>query len=140
MRRANGFTLVELLIALAIVAIITAFAVPSYQESVRKAKRAEGRSMLLDAAQRQEQHFTQHNRYATDIVTNNPSDIDSLFLEPSSENGHYQLTLAAGATTTTFTFTATPQAPHVDTLCGNLTLNHLGVKGVTGTGTPDECW
>lgn len=137
MRNTNGFTLIEMLIALAIVGILTAIAVPSYQDSVRKTKRAEGKSLLLDAAQKQEQHFTEHNRYATGITANTPPN-DTL-LTTVSESGHYVLTISNN-TASTFTFTATPQASHSDTICGALTLDHLGIKGESGSGTIDDCW
>jgi len=63
-KRISGFTLVELMIVVAIVGILAAIAYPSYIESVRKGKRAEGRAALTSLLQQQERYFTQNNTYA----------------------------------------------------------------------------
>ncbi|WP_332740297.1 type IV pilin protein [Hydrogenophaga sp.] len=62
-RRSSGFTLVELMITVAIVGILGALAYPSYLESVRKGRRAEARAALLNLLQQQERHLTQNNTY-----------------------------------------------------------------------------
>ena len=62
--RRQGFTLIDIMIALAIIAILTSLAYPSYLGHVRKAKRAVAKSALLDAADRQEQFFFAHRGYA----------------------------------------------------------------------------
>ena len=61
--RKNGFTLIELMVAVAIVGILAAIAIPSYQESMRKSRRADAQSALLSAANGMERYFTQNNTY-----------------------------------------------------------------------------
>ncbi len=132
-----GFSLVELMIVLVIVTILASIAIPSYQNSMTKSRRAEGKALLLEGVQAQEINFTEYNQYAVDITVNTPP--TKRELQTASDNGFYSLAIS-GATTTTYTLTAAPQAPHSDSLCGSLTINHLGVRGVTGTGTVAECW
>jgi type IV pilus assembly protein PilE len=59
----KGFTLIEIMVAVVIVAILASFAYPSYLESVRKAKRAEARAALMQLMQQQERYYSQNNRY-----------------------------------------------------------------------------
>ena len=132
-----GFSLVELMIALVIIAILASIAIPSYQNSITKTRRAEGKALLLEGAAAQEANFTEYNQYAVDITVNTPPTKRALSL--NSENGFYALAIS-GATANGWTLSAAPQAPHTDSTCGSLTLTHLGVKGITGSGTVDECW
>ncbi len=125
----NGFTLVEVMIVVVILGILAAFALPSYQNSVTKTKRTEGKALLLEAAQEQEKIFTQSNAYSTDITD----------FTADSDNGYYKLSFSASSATS-FTFAATPQSPFSDTDCGNLTLTNTGIKGVSGTASVAECW
>jgi len=64
MRRMSGFTLIELMITVAIIAILTAIAYPSYVDHVRRATRSQGQQYLMDLAQRQEQVFLDQRAYA----------------------------------------------------------------------------
>lgn len=132
-----GFSLMEILIVLAILAIIAGIAFPSYQESTRKTRRSEGHSLLLEAAQRQERHYTEFGRYATTMAATGTIDADTLVLGLSSPSGYYALGSSA-LSTTAFTLTATPQAGQANDPCGTLTLTHSGIKGRLGTG--DRCW
>ena len=63
--RARGFTLVELMAAVAIVAILTALAMPSYKEHVAKSRRSEAMTALLDGAQALERYYSANSTYAT---------------------------------------------------------------------------
>lgn len=135
--REHGFSLVELMIAIVIIAILVSVALPSYQDSITKTRRGEGKALLLQGAAAQETNFTEYNQYAVDITVDTPP--TKRALRTSSENGYYNLAIS-GATTTTWTLTAAPQAPHSDAICGSLTLTHLGVKGITGSGTVEQCW
>ncbi|MEA3243489.1 MAG: type IV pilin protein [Pseudomonadota bacterium] len=121
----RGFTLVELMIVVAIVGILAAVAYPSYQDSVRKSRRADGKTALLQAVQLAERWFTQRNTY--DMTAGTPPN------GPSAE-GHYNLAYVGDATT--FLITATPGGAQATDPCGNLTINELGVKG----GGMADCW
>lgn len=125
-----GFTLVELIIAVAIVAIITAVALPSYQNQVRKTKRADGKGFLLEIAAAQERFFTQNVRYGTLAQLG--------YADDESPEGYYTINIARANNNTTYTLTASPLAPFVDDECGNLTLNNTNMRDSGGDN--DICW
>jgi type IV pilus assembly protein PilE len=139
----GGFTLIELMIVLAVVAILAAIAYPSYQDSVRKSRRADAKAVLLEAAQWMERYYTLNNRYDQDragnSVTSTTAGIQSfpnsgLTKSPKEggpPGGYY--TIALVTTQNTFTLTATRAGPQTsDTVCGDLTLNNTGVKCALG--------
>lgn len=134
MHRARGFTLIELMVTVVIVAILASLAYPSYMNSVRQTRRADGKAALLDAAQRLERCFTRFHAYnngGCDVAAD-LSDADGI----TSPEGWYVLRVAS--TATTFTVTATPQNDQAnDVRCGNLTLNHQGVRGAADVAA---CW
>ncbi|MHB8473209.1 MAG: type IV pilin protein [Gammaproteobacteria bacterium] len=154
-RNLQGFTLIELMIAVAIVGILAAIAYPSYQNSVTKSRRAEGKSLLLDAAAREERYFAQYNNYTADVIpsaspcapvlagtviTGNTCGLN--YTSASSANGYY--TLTAVATPTTYTLTATALGTQLanDKNCKTFSLDNLGVKSSTNSGdaASTECW
>jgi type IV pilus assembly protein PilE len=153
-RNGRGFTLIELMITVAVVAILTAVAFPSYQEHIRKVKRTEGKSALLKAAQLQERFYTSNGAYSTDLAP--LFGLTAGTAVRSGENpasGNYDLTVAtsalSGAANQAYTLTAAPNAsastggPFADADCGSLTLTSTGVRGFTGTPsnrTKDLCW
>ena len=120
----RGFTLVELMIVVAIVGILVAVAYPSYQDQVRKTRRADGKTALLQSVQVAERFFTQNNSYAGAPVA------------AASDEGHYNLAFVGNATT--FTITATPVGPQAADPCGALTINQANVKN--SAGGMAECW
>lgn len=126
MKNNKGFTLIEVMIVVAIIGILAAIAYPSYDEYVKRGNRTEGQAFLHDVAARQERYFSQNNEYADTAAKLNVS--------TSSETGKYTLTID---TTDSYTLTATPA--FTDTKCGNLTLNALGEKGASA-GTVERCW
>lgn len=127
-----GFTLIEIMVAVAIVAIISAVAYPAYLDHVRKAKRAEGKAALLRAIQLEERAYTSTGTYTTDLKTL----FGSTAAPKSGEDpntGSYELTAAGADLAQGVTITATPAAPFTDADCGVLTLNSSGVRTFTGT-------
>ena len=138
-KKQAGFTLIELMIVVAIIGIISAIAYPSYQESVRKSNRADGKAALNDVAQRLQRCFTAYSSYAhaSCAIGQTLSGGGSV----NSGEGMYTIT-ASALTATTFSLTAAPVTGTTqagDTKCASLTLNQAGVEGATGTLGAD-CW
>ena len=123
----RGFTLIELMFVVAIVAILTAIALPNYFEQVRKSRRADAVSALMHRDQLLERCFTRTQAYTDDSCP-----------DPAgpTENGFY--TISVERTANTWTLTATPQGRQAGDACGTYTLDHLGNK----TPSPDNkrCW
>lgn len=142
MRKTNqtGFTLIELMITVAVVGILAAIAYPNYTQYVQRANRAEARSMLLENAQFLERNYTTANRYDQ---TSAGATINSAALArtQSPENGtaKYNLTVAIGAAPAqTFTLSAAPTGSMAGDACGTLTLTNTGVQGAGGVVA--DCW
>lgn len=123
-RNYAGFTLIELMIAVAIVAILAAIAYPSYQDSVRKSRRADAKAALLELAQFMERNYTEANRYNLDTAGN----AITLPFNEAPKDGtpkFYDLTLQSVAASS-FTLRATPKAGQSGD--GWLELDHTGAK------------
>ena len=136
--KSYGFSMIELMIVIAIVGIIAAVALPAYRESQLRAGRTEGKSTLMEVASMQERFFSANNSYSTNADPLSTPVVATLF----STNGDYAVTVAACGTGTIancFVATAAPQGEQADDTCGNLTLTNTGVRGAAG-GTQDECW
>ena len=142
----RGFTLIELMITVAIVATLAAIAYPSYTNHVRKTGRAEAKVRLLQIAQLQERNFTEKNTYTTDIaVLLGFSPGSTIYSSSNNDAGSkYQITAAAGTggvIASSFKLEAAPQGSQAeDTRCGTLRLLHTGKKEITGSGSVAECW
>jgi type IV pilus assembly protein PilE len=138
--RAQGFSLMELMISLVVVVILVSIAYPSYQNQMVRARRAEAHNSLLDLAGRMEQFFYDNGTYAgSTIASGNPSDV--LASATTTPDGLYTLALNPAPTATAYTVVATPVVggPQAgDAACATLSLNSLGSK--TSTGTLADCW
>jgi type IV pilus assembly protein PilE len=123
----SGFTLVELMIVIAIIGILGVVAYPSYTSYVKKANRADGIDSLLALSGFMEEYYMNNDSYAGAKVAN-----------PKSSDGLYTLAVVPSVDGFSYTLTATPVSG--DPECGNLTLNSLGKKGVTGKASVENCW
>lgn len=128
--RNQGFSLIELMIAVVIVAILSAIAFPAYQQYIRRGARAEAQSFMMDIAARQGQFLIDNRAYAASLAALN-------ITTPSSVAAKYSVAIATGATPPTFTITTTPTGSQASDNCGVLTLNNAGTKTASGTGS---CW
>ena len=152
-RRQAGFSIVELMIVIAIIGLLAGIAVPSYRDQVNKGKRTEGKAALTAAAARMERYYTQNNCYPSSAC-GNPTSADSAtaltnagipgFSGDTANKAAYNISLTV--TPQAFTVTATARAPFTDPLCGNLTLANTGRKWTQSNGSADDatrvegCW
>ena len=139
----RGFTLIELIITIAIIGILAGIAYPSYTESVNRAKRAQAQTAIVSLAQAMERVFTRNNSYAAATLGSGATDIFPSAV-PATGTQFYTLSLS-NLTATGYTITATRLAGSAmaSDKCGNYTLTAAGAKGIvsnTGGTTVATCW
>lgn len=144
MKKQRGFTLIELMIVVAIVGILAGIAWPSYQEHVRTTRRADAQGALMGLAQAMERHFTENGTYAG--ATMDGDGTPGIFPTQAPLDGgtkFYNLRIT-GANETSYTLQAQPIAGGGQASDGILQLNSAGQKawdrGSDGIGTDDMCW
>lgn len=144
-RQAAGFTLIEVMIVVVVVAILLSIALPSYQDSMRKGRRADAKAGLMDVANRQEGFMLDRNTYTDDMQELGLSGTSTDTIK--SEEEYYNIKAAActgaGQTIATcYLLTATPIAGGAqadDTRCTKLILDSTGAKTAEGSAN-EECW
>ncbi len=138
LKKNKGFTLIELMIVIAVVGILAAVAYPSYTDYVIRAKRGDAKAALLAVQIAEEKYRANNTTYG---------DMDDLgvltFNDPDyvSDDGHYTVT-ASNVTGTSYTLTATPKSPHSDAECGNLIITFASGTETKSASAGDKaaCW
>lgn len=126
---AKGFTLIELMIAVAIIGILLAIAVPNYNDYIKKASRSAAQSELLELASTQEKIFLNSSAYALNVTSAyNGSSAGGLGrTSGTTQDGKYTLSVTPGASTT-YTLTATPVAGSTQATDGTISINEAGQR------------
>ena len=135
-RHVAGFTLIELMVVITIGAILLAIAVPSYTSQMRKSRRTEARTALLDLAAREERFFSTNSAY-----TNLPANLGYAGNFPVQVGSAYYQINVTNATGTAFTATAAPiNSQTSDAQCGTFTIDNTGQQTVSGPTGALTCW
>ena len=144
MHRQNGFTLIELMITVAIIGILSAVAYPAYTQYIVRANRSAAQSFMATVGNKQEQAMLNARSYFAVVDGTTPQWTAVSTTVPAEVSNNYTVTVAAVNTSTppSYTVTATPTANQAskDSKCKALTLTNTGAKGITGTATVAECW
>ena len=130
----RGFTLIEMLIVLVVIAILAAVALPSYRQFIARGHRAEAKAALLQVVQWMERANTANGEFPT----GQPTVLMLQALKPP----HYTLSLQP-STASGFTVIATRADVMLGDACGDLTLTHTGTRGATGYSVSNvarQCW
>lgn len=139
----QGFTLIELMIVMAIVGILAAIAYPAYTDSVRKSRRADAKAALLEDAGFLERYYSTNFRYTATAGGSTGPTLQVLQVpRETGATATYNLSLQA-VSDSSYTLQAVPTGAQTGDRCGTLTLTHLGVRGVSGASsgvTTTDCW
>lgn len=134
-RISKGFTLIELMIVVAIIGILAAIALPAYQNYVLQARRADAQAVMMEVAQDAERYYTRNNNYTAFTIS--AAAVQKL-------NGFYTLQIdgipASSAHNQSFRLTATPQGRQATDACRTLTLDSNGARGTIGAVGGVTCW
>lgn len=130
-----GFTLIELMIVVAVVGVLAAIVYPSYQDYVRRANRSAAQQTMLDVSAKQEQYLTDRRSYTDDLTALQVS-------VPEDVAKHYTVSIDPPvASPPSYRIIATPiSAMQLPDACGELRLTSAGVKSVGGTRSAADCW
>lgn len=135
-RASAGFTIIEMLITVAVIAIVAAIGYPSYTKYLARGNRSAAESFMLEVASRQERYLVDARQYASDLTALGMS-------VPSSVSSNYTVTITDVASSpAAYTVKAVPTGGQatIDVACGTLTITAAGVKDATGTSGAATCW
>ncbi len=144
-QKSKGFSLLELMIVVAIVGILAAVAMPSYSNYIKRGKRAEARTVLLQAGQAMHRFYAANDSYSTDrggSAVTLPSNLQQSPSDATAATADYVLDTAASTYSgSAFSLVYKPTNNMLGDACGSYTLDQTGAKGVTGaTETRANCW
>lgn len=137
-RSQSGFTLMELMFVVIIIAILAAIVYPNYTRMVQKSRRTDAHALLLRIAAEQERYYTNFNRYTGDITGAQPAGLG--FAQILSENGFYTATAVTADANQTYQLTATPLGAQLGDNCGALTLSSSDQRTFAGDQDNGNCW
>lgn len=132
----NGFSLIELMMTVAVVGVLASISVPTYKNYSMKIKRSEGRSFAMEIMQRQEKFYNENNTYTTNL-----SQLGYNSSTPTSEKGYYKVTATAASDgiANNVIITAQPIGSQTsDTECGSFIYNSNGLKSTSTSSS--TCW
>lgn len=134
--REHGFTLIELMVVVALIGVLLAIAIPAYSESVRRSRRAVAQTCLTEASQFMERFYTTNLAYHQDragVAVPAPGACTQ------DITAFYRIEFAAVPTATTYSLRAVPLEDQTEDDCGTLTLDNTGARGQS-SGTLALCW
>ncbi len=135
LKSVRGITLIELMIAVAIVAILASIAMPAYNQYIIESRRSEAKSALLELGQFMERYYTTNSAYNKDAGSLEASDLPYSSVPKDGGTAYYSI--AVSSTETTYTITLTPTGVMAGDSCGNYTLSQTGAHTPT---SDSSCW
>ncbi len=135
----HGFTLIELMVVVAIVAILASIGYPSYQEQMQKTRRADCKGVLMEAANALERFYTSNGTYTGAAAGGNYPDRCPI----DGSVGYYNVSATIPVAGTSYTLTATRTGAQSSDKCGSLTLTNTGARNISSADsgiTADMCW
>jgi len=125
----KGFTLIELMIVVAIIGVLAGISYPAYQDYVLRAKRSDAKAALLTVQMAQEKYRANNPIYGT---------LAQIGASATSSDGYYTISVTIADPWLTYSASAAPVT--ADAGCGTLTITNADIKTETGTGSADDCW
>lgn len=129
----KGFTLIELVITIMIIAILVGISYPAYSEYLTRVRRAAAVGALLDLAGRMEEYYTVNDKYLG-------ATLDTLGVHDENYKNFYSLSINAKSDEYTLSATPINNQFRSDIKCGELSIDQIGNKKISGSGDPEECW
>jgi len=137
----QGFTLIEVMVVVAIVSILIAIALPSYRQHVEDSRRTAAKAMLMQNYQYMQRFYSANSSYSTGIGNTATAPVLPYTKAPADATGSaisYNITIQA-STNTTFVLQAVPTGSMTNDKCGTLSISNTGARGAS-SGTLADCW